>query len=107
VREVVVLLCCALLALLALQQDGELQVAPVWFQPLERGQRTDSGGHIVRTRGSADEDMQIMQSYANGIAPLENELVYVHAARTRCWHWLCIRLTRVCCAALLSDRRRW
>jgi hypothetical protein len=77
-RDICVLLCCTALALLALQQEGDLDVQPVWFQPIE---------HITQTSGQArgsavDSGMQLMTTYANGIAPLPNELVsvYRHAA---------------------------
>jgi len=71
VRELAVLLCCAALALLALQQEGELQVQPVWFQPIEHSIDAVHDGHA---HGRGASDVQIMSSYANGQAPRENEL---------------------------------
>lgn len=65
VRELALLLCCAAMALLALQQEGDLHIEPAWFQPIERQMHAN-------TRGEGHE---IMHTYANGIAPLESELV--------------------------------
>jgi len=70
-RDLCVLLLCAGLSLLALQQEGDLEVQPAWFQPLEH--HSDSSSHA---RGATDSS-HIMSTYANGIAPLENEMVSV------------------------------
>jgi hypothetical protein len=64
-RDLFVLVCCAALALLTLQQEGDLQIQPAWFQPLET--KIDSGA-------MPHSSMQLMSTYANGIAPMENEL---------------------------------
>jgi hypothetical protein len=72
VRELVVLIACGVILLLALTQEGDLHIEPAWFQPVEFHPSTTS------TAAGAGPDLgQLMTTYANGIAPLENELVSV------------------------------
>lgn len=68
VRELAVLLCCASMALLALQQEGDLHIEPAWFQPIERQLTSSANARVGDTH-------ELMHTYANGIAPLESELV--------------------------------
>lgn len=78
-RDVAVLLCCAAMCLLSLQSEGDLHIEPAWFQPIEMA-HTDS----AHSRGAHAHE--IMHTYANGIAPLESELVsdtQTHTAKRR------------------------
>ena len=67
-RDLFVLVCCASLLLLALQREGDLRLQPDWFQPIE--------AHFTSTANArSGHAHDIMHTYANGIAPLDSELV--------------------------------
>ena len=67
VRDLAVLLACAIMLLLALTQEGDLHIEPAWFQPVEF--------HSSASIGGGADLGQLMTTYSNGIAPLDNEIV--------------------------------
>lgn len=72
-RELFVLLSCGVILLLALTQEGDLHMEVAWFQPIEFFGTTSAsggGGPI-----NAPPLGTLMTTYANGVAPKENEIV--------------------------------
>lgn len=83
-RELVVLLACGTILLLGLSQEGDLQIEGAWFQPVEFTGIDTHGGGVGSLGGRSGPDLgQLMTTYANGIAPTENEIASDKKGRGR------------------------